>query len=160
MLNTSMCLLLGWCHIMYRELCNILFSDRSLSQWATLVESKIKFEAFKLHRPLKDNDGISGLRWRLLLLHDRRTWHWRGFAGLLITGPKHLSLRTFYQRIFELCFCQDTVQTYSCNTMQFTGACHRESIKTPLFLDLLGAVTWSRDSLANHHHHHDHISQQ
>ena len=34
-------------------------------------ESKIKSDVFTLHTPLRDNDGISGLLWRLLLIHDR-----------------------------------------------------------------------------------------
>ena len=75
---------------MYRRLCNILFADRSLSQLAIHVEIKIKFDEFTLHTPLRDYDGISVLMRRLL------SPHWRGFAGLLITSPKHL---TIYQRI-------------------------------------------------------------
>ena len=57
-----------------------------------------------------------------VLLHDH-----------LRTGPKHLTLRTFYQRIIEQCFCQDTIQTFSCSMMQFTEACHRENKKTRYF---------------------------
>ena len=38
------------------------------------------------------------------------------------------------ERVSEQCFCQDTVQTYSSSTMQFTGACHRENTKSRYFL--------------------------
>ena len=46
------------------------------------------------------------------------------------------------ERVSEQCFCQDTVQTYSSSTMQFTGACHRENIKTPLFPGRRRAVVY------------------
>ena len=97
--------------------------------------SKFKFDAFTVHTPFGDNDGTSGLKWRLLLLHDRLC------TGGDSPGFWFLTLRTFNQRKSEQCFCKDTAQTCSCSTMQFTEACHRQNIKTPLFPDLTGSVT-------------------
>ena len=41
---------------------------------------------------------------------------------------EHLTLRTIYQQKSEQYFCQDTVQTYSCITVQFTEAYHLELV--------------------------------
>ena len=68
-------------------------------------------------------------------------------AGM-ITGPKYLTLRTLYQRIFEQRFYQGTDPTYSCSTMQFTGACQRENSKPPLFPGLKGAEVKNLEMVA------------
>ena len=57
--------------------------------------------------------------------------------------------RIFYQRKSEQCFCQ----IYSCNTMQFSEACHREDTKTPLFPGLTGAVVTNLEMVARRFSH-------
>ena len=75
--------------------------------------------------------------------------HRTNYARLTITGPNTWhSNRIFYQRKSDQCFCQDTVQIYSCNTMQFSEACHGEDTKTPLFPGLTGAVVTNLEMVA------------
>ena len=149
MLNTFMSLLLGWCHIMYLGLCNTLFPDRSLNQWAVFVDNKIKF-------------------WRITMAHRGLDFYDRlrtggdspGFWLLVQTADTLIGTK-----VSAMLYCQDTVQTYSCSTMQFTEACHLELVmertQRPRYSLVsqgpwLQTKNWSRDSLTNNH---DHISQ-
>ena len=50
-------------------------------------------------------------------------------------------------------FAKDTVQIYSCNTMQFSEAWHREDTKTPLFPGLTETVVTNLEMVARQFSH-------
>ena len=56
-MNAFLNLLLKWSHNVRQTP-----TFRWLDQWAILVEGRIKFDAFTMQTPLRDKDGIAGLR--------------------------------------------------------------------------------------------------
>ena len=64
---------LSWVHFLSDAIqCtedSVTFYSPINERYSSRIKNKV--DAFTLHTPLRDNDGLSGLRWRLLLLHYR-----------------------------------------------------------------------------------------